>query len=181
METNRPPTLRVNGVLCLLAPLARLLEPRRGDWVVRNNSYLVSGPLLPTGRSPFDVGVGCQDPARTSCWHTPRHRPRRRCCSRAEDPSSAPARFEDSEEDAVFFDFSIVTLPGLSAPLLQRPPPTSCLQKLDTRRFGTLTRIQTVWLPITTIPPYSSQAAVCPEYLSLRPKLPSTPGSNTNK
>ena len=54
METNRPPTLRVDRVLCLLALRKELLEPEgrlgKGEY-----SYLISGPLLPTGRSLHGV------------------------------------------------------------------------------------------------------------------------------
>ena len=54
MEATRPPTLRVDRVLSLLALRKELLEPEgrlgKGEY-----SYLISGPLLPTGRSLHGV------------------------------------------------------------------------------------------------------------------------------
>ena len=54
METTRPPTLRVDGVLCLLALRKELLEPE-GRLGKGKYSYLISGPLLPAGRSLHGV------------------------------------------------------------------------------------------------------------------------------
>ena len=54
LEVTRPPTLRVDRVLCLLALRKELLEPEgrlgKGEY-----SYLISGPLLPAGRSLHGV------------------------------------------------------------------------------------------------------------------------------
>ena len=54
MEITRPPTLRVDGVLCLLALRKEILEPE-GRLSEGEYSYLISGPLLPAGRSLHGV------------------------------------------------------------------------------------------------------------------------------
>ena len=69
---------------------------------------------------------------------------------------------ERGTEEPFLLYYLIVTSSDLSAPLLQRPPPTSSLQKLADRRIGTLTRIQTGKLPNSPIPFDPSQVAVCP-------------------
>ena len=54
MELTRPPTLRVDRVLCLLALRKELLEPEgrlgKGEY-----SYLISGPPFLVGRSLLGV------------------------------------------------------------------------------------------------------------------------------
>ena len=54
LEITRAPTLRVDRVLCLLVLRKELLEPEgrlgKGEY-----SYIISGPLLPAGRSLHGV------------------------------------------------------------------------------------------------------------------------------
>ena len=54
MGITKPPTLRDDGVLCQLALRKELLEPE-GRLGKGKYSYLISGPLLPAGRSLHGV------------------------------------------------------------------------------------------------------------------------------
>ena len=62
--------------------------------------------------------------------------------------------------------------------LLQHSPATNSLKELAVSRFGTKTRVQTVKLPISPIPPNSNPVAKCPDILETRSVAPKYPDFN---